>query len=200
MLVNMIILLITTSLMYEAERRILWAFEMDKNALKLSILRLATLILFLVIMKAVNLGFTLTLAFVWIISARLISIPTYLQRWNFTKRAKTRPVSIFIKAYWKFSKWIFFRDFLSYLAGNIYVPMVFFMLGAAKTGGFEVGRQLIAPFYIIPMGLNSYLLPKLTKDKGKMSNKQYEHYVLKLMVAWISLFATASILLISFGN
>lgn len=193
-------LLIGTSLIYEAQRRIMWAFDSGANAAILAVFRTVVFALGLLIIRTLNLVFTSTLALAWMISSRLVCIPPLFQNWLWSNGTQIRSLKIYLKAYWNFCRWLLLISLLGYLAGNIYVPLVSLLLGFAKAGEFEVWRQLIAPFYIIPIGISSYLLPTLSKDYKKMARTQFNKLTLKLLISWVFIFLGFSCLLVLFGQ
>jgi O-antigen/teichoic acid export membrane protein len=196
----MSVLFIGTSLIYESQRRIMWAFDSGHTAIKLAVLQSLIFVITFLIIKNMGIVLTLGVALTWLTSARIISIFPLVQNWVSAKKEHARRKKIYIKEYWNFGRWILLRSVLSYLAGNIYIPMVSLLLGFSKAGEFEVGRQLIAPFYILPMGFSSFLLPKLSQLHKELLGDRFNKHIFNLFIVWSSVFFTLAVFLVISGK
>ena len=75
-------LLIGTSIIYEAQRRIMWAFDSGANASILAIFRFFVFALGFLFIKKLNIVLTSTVALIWMISSRLVCLPPLFKNWR----------------------------------------------------------------------------------------------------------------------
>ena len=129
----------------------------------------------------------------------MVALPSGVIQWVDVRAAEARKATVVMKEYWKFGRWILLRNGLAYLAGNIYVPLVAMMLGLGAAGEFEIGRQLVAPFYVIPMGFSLYLLPELANLRKLSGYFEFRRRARRLLLIWLFVAAVAAVFLALFG-